>query len=295
MGSSEFRCSSNTGGILVTDSKTNHAPEAFDRSLRVEVNEPVSTFMQARDDDRDELIYTVVATPKLGAINVTNTANGAFTYVSSEVGLDSFSFKASDGQYDSNIATVYIRITEIQVKWESAVQNALRALHDNANYKGPDCVLMPYSRVLMRGQVGDNAVDFEQATPLCTFSDPFNSSHLLTEVEDCRLLRSIDGGLTWFKLDMGSLLPRDCQGILIHFNAFVPGLIYVGINEKTDKTRLIRSLDGANYWHLISAQTYGHFEDLRSSGLDPSGRILLQARFSQFNTDFVGSDWPFGK
>ena len=295
LGSTEFYCSSRTGGTLVTDKKINHAPQAFDSSLRVEVNVPVSAFMQARDDGRDELIYTLVTSPKLGVVNVTNTASGAFTYVSSEVGSDSFSFKVNDGQLDSNIATVSIQIAEMQVKWQSTEQNPLSAVLDDANYTGSDCVIMPYPNVLMREQVSDDEVEFEAATPLCAVADPLDSSHLLAEVDGCRLLQSIDAGLTWFKLDTGALLPDDCQGVLIHFNVFVPGLIYVGINEKNTNTRLIRSSDGTNHWQMIGAQAYGHFDELRSTGLDPSGRILLRARFSRFNTLFVGADWPFGK
>ena len=293
LGSTEFRCSSRSGDNFATDSKVNHAPKAFHSSLRVEVNEPVSAFMQARDDDRDELIYTLVTSPKLGVINVTNTANGAFTYVSSTAGSDSFLFRVNDGQFESNIATVSIQITEMQLRWQSVEQKSLSAFQDDA-IKSSGCVLMPYPNLLMRGHVGDE-VEFETTTPLCAVSDPLDNNHLLAEVEGCRLLQSIDGGITWFNIDVGSLLPEDCQGVLIHFNPFVPGLIYVAINEKANNARLIRSLDGANHWHMISVPVNGHFETLRSTGLDPSGRILLQARFSRFNTPFVGADWPFGK
>ncbi|WP_198295061.1 Ig-like domain-containing protein [endosymbiont of Ridgeia piscesae] len=70
--------------------------------------------LQASDADGDRLLYTLVAEPAKGALSL-DGATGEFSYTPAAHanGDDSFSFKVSDGQFDSEIAQVEIHINSI--------------------------------------------------------------------------------------------------------------------------------------------------------------------------------------
>ncbi len=287
-GASVFYCSSGSGTGLIVKSgvSSNHAPVATDSSLTSQVNAPVSGFMQASDADDDDLIFSVVLTPTLGVVNVTNTATGAFSYVSSATGSDSFSFKANDGKADSNVATVSIEVTDVQLSWQPADQADSRARSDGS----PDAVSNPMPRC-----PSAEAVHGMAAMPLYPVSDPFDCAHLMLETAGPKLLRSTDGGLSWMESEINALLSDQVRDVLIHFNLFVPGLVYVAINEPGRKqARLARSRDGGVHWQVVGMSPAGHFERLRSSGLDETGCIKLRALFSHYESEFITLDCPFG-
>lgn len=108
-GSAVIKCSSGDGDNLLRPPGANRAPIADDSSASAVVNQVTSGFMQARDDDGDNLTYTIVTSPRLGSVTH-NSSSGAYLYTGSSVGDDSFSFRANDGSADSNIATVRITI-----------------------------------------------------------------------------------------------------------------------------------------------------------------------------------------
>lgn len=68
--------------------------------------------LAAADADNDQLTYIIVDEPSNGDLsgigpNVVYTPDPGF------VGVDSFTFKVNDGEYDSNIATVTITVLSI--------------------------------------------------------------------------------------------------------------------------------------------------------------------------------------
>ncbi len=97
--------------VSITVTAVNDAPEAYAQSLTVFQGVPLSIKLSATDVEGDVLTYTVVALPAHGTL--TGTAPD-LTYTSNAdyVGTDSFTFKASDGNGDSNIATVTITVVE---------------------------------------------------------------------------------------------------------------------------------------------------------------------------------------
>lgn len=117
-GSTVVHCSSGSGDSLLLPGNPNRAPIAEDSSIVAVVDELTSGFMQARDDDGDELTYSIVAGPRLGSVTH-NGSTGAFLYIGNSPGNDSYSFRANDGKADSNTATVSITIVAAAQKQQT--------------------------------------------------------------------------------------------------------------------------------------------------------------------------------
>ncbi|MBW2122995.1 MAG: cadherin-like domain-containing protein [Deltaproteobacteria bacterium] len=91
----------------------NRAPVAGDLDLTAVENTTVMGTLRATDPDGDPLNYRLVDPPSLGQATVTDTGTGTFTYTPDPgvIGRDSFTFKADDGEMDSNLAIVSVTIT----------------------------------------------------------------------------------------------------------------------------------------------------------------------------------------
>jgi exo-beta-1,3-glucanase (GH17 family) len=87
----------------------NNVPVADDHSLSTSFRTPVNITLAATDADGDDLTYTIELQPSNGTLSgtppdVTYTPNAGFS------GQDEFTFKANDGDLDSNLATVTITV-----------------------------------------------------------------------------------------------------------------------------------------------------------------------------------------
>ena len=102
---------------------------------------------QASDIETDALTVTVQPAPAHGAL--TQNADGSFTYTPNVNwnGTDSFTFKTSDGELESNIATVTLTV--------AAVNDAPTA---------GDQVLTISEDTLLTGNLLANAADIDSAT-----------------------------------------------------------------------------------------------------------------------------------
>ncbi|PXA04418.1 hypothetical protein DDZ13_07760 [Coraliomargarita sinensis] len=90
----------------------NNAPVADDQSVSTDEDTSVAVTLTATDVDGDPLTYAVVTGPANGTLtgtapDLTYAPNGHYN------GSDSFTFKASDGTVDSNIATVSITVNAV--------------------------------------------------------------------------------------------------------------------------------------------------------------------------------------
>jgi VCBS repeat-containing protein len=101
-----------------TVTQVNHAPMAVSDSFSVDEDGVLSivapgVFGNDWDDDGDTLAATLVSGPAYGVLNL--NADGSFTYTPSANyhGSDSFRYKASDGQAESNIALVSITVNAV--------------------------------------------------------------------------------------------------------------------------------------------------------------------------------------
>ena len=96
--------------VGVAPAAANVAPIAFDTSETTRHDVPLDIFLDASDDDFDDLTYAVVSGPSHGILSdcsggdCTYTPNGGYT------GPDAFTWKANDGLADSNVATFSISV-----------------------------------------------------------------------------------------------------------------------------------------------------------------------------------------
>jgi len=98
------------GGSSSTTPDTNTAPVASDASVSTYPGDTATGTLQATDADGDPLTFSIVSQGTKGVASVTDANTGAYSYAPSAgaIGTDSFTFKANDGELDSNIATVTI-------------------------------------------------------------------------------------------------------------------------------------------------------------------------------------------
>ncbi|GEM_PF-1676346 len=96
--------------ISITD--VNEAPVANNQSVTTDEDTAVAITLTGSDVDSDPLTFTVVDSPLHGTLT---GAAPALTYTpdANYNGPDSFTFKASDGALDSNIATVSITVNAV--------------------------------------------------------------------------------------------------------------------------------------------------------------------------------------
>jgi VCBS repeat-containing protein len=103
---------SNTATVTITVGAVNDAPVAQDLSATTDEDTPLGITLTATDIDGDPLTYTVVSGPTHGALSGT-APNLTYTPDANWNGTDSFTYQASDGALDSNIATVTITVNPV--------------------------------------------------------------------------------------------------------------------------------------------------------------------------------------
>ena len=109
---SDGKLSSNVATISITINHVNRAPIATNGTLTLNENTSAVATLTASDADNDLLFFSIVGQPSKGSVSITNSATGAYKYVSNagQSGNDTFTFKVNDGALNSNIATVAINI-----------------------------------------------------------------------------------------------------------------------------------------------------------------------------------------
>jgi VCBS repeat-containing protein len=91
------------------------APVAQDGLLTTAEDTPGTGTLQASDPTGAPLTFSLVSNGAIGTAAITNTTTGAFTYTPAPnaSGLDTFTFRATNGTADSNVATVVVTITPV--------------------------------------------------------------------------------------------------------------------------------------------------------------------------------------
>jgi hypothetical protein len=107
---SEYDENNNWTAVPITIEEPNEPPTAVDTSYDTAEDTPLVQAFPADDVDEDPLTFTVLSGPFNGTLTI---AGDTFTYTPNPNfnGADSFTFKANDGELDSDIATVSITIT----------------------------------------------------------------------------------------------------------------------------------------------------------------------------------------
>ena len=90
---------------------TNQAPLAYNQSESTLHDQPLFSMVSADDLDFDPLMFSLAFGPANGALDFDSDGNFSFTPNPGFTGSDGFTWWASDGVDDSNLATVYIDVS----------------------------------------------------------------------------------------------------------------------------------------------------------------------------------------
>ncbi len=90
----------------------NLPPVANDQAVITAEDTPVDITLGASDVNGDDLSWTIVDQPDRGALSGT-APNLTYTPDDDVYGVDSFTFKVNDGEFDSNVSTVSITVTPV--------------------------------------------------------------------------------------------------------------------------------------------------------------------------------------
>jgi len=106
----------NTGRVRVeiVRAARDRRPVASNLQIEHARGTPFSGQLIASDDDGDDLTFSLVSEPRWGSVTI-DPETGAFVYTPSASGrgkMDNFTFQVSDGDSDSNVATVHIDMTD---------------------------------------------------------------------------------------------------------------------------------------------------------------------------------------
>jgi gliding motility-associated-like protein len=103
---------SNIATISINVTAVNDAPVASDLSVTTPEDTPVLITMVGTDVDNTSLTYTIISSPTNGTLTGSG-ASRTYTPAANYNGSDSFTYRVSDGQLQSNIATVSITVTPV--------------------------------------------------------------------------------------------------------------------------------------------------------------------------------------
>jgi len=100
--------------IYVVDGEK-HAPIAHDGSLITDEDTPAGGWLIAEDEDNDDLTYSIIASGARGNAFLIDDTTGEFAYIPNPDtnGPDTVTFRVTDGQYNSNTASVSVTITPV--------------------------------------------------------------------------------------------------------------------------------------------------------------------------------------
>jgi len=102
--------------VLVSTTATaqNQAPEAFDQTVVINVNTDRQVLLDARDDGQgpDSLSADVVTGPQNGTVTREGNLRQRYRPNAGFSGVDTFTWRATDGEFVSNLATVTMIVNE---------------------------------------------------------------------------------------------------------------------------------------------------------------------------------------
>ncbi len=155
--------------------QSNDPPEALNQNITFNEDNSVSITLSATDLDGDSLTYSIVSQPSQGAISGT-LPNITYTPDANYNGEDSFTFKANDGEADSNTATVSLTINPVN---DAPILNSIgiKSINENntltftISAEDPDNDALYYST-----QNSPNGASFNTTTRTFTWTPTFQQS-----------------------------------------------------------------------------------------------------------------------
>jgi hypothetical protein len=85
-------------------------PVAYNSNATINEDTPVEITLNATDPDGDTMTYSIGSGPLYGTLGTITGNKVVYIPDANYTGVDSFSFRANDGNWDSNTATVTIRV-----------------------------------------------------------------------------------------------------------------------------------------------------------------------------------------
>lgn len=101
------------GTVTIEVVQVNDAPVADDLDFSLDEDDPLDGRLTASDVDADALRYQVVTNPGHGTVLVSDAGDFRYEPNADYHGGDSFSYRATDGSLDSNVATVDLTIAPV--------------------------------------------------------------------------------------------------------------------------------------------------------------------------------------
>jgi hypothetical protein len=152
IGKGSYKVVARGHGVLTVSASTNfevtvpnNPPVADSQSFNIAPKKEVEIVLKGSDPDGDAITFSIVDQPQHGTINGFETTSGSLTFVSvaDYEGNDRFTFKVNDGQQDSFLAEVSIRILgsdsgptmedmEVQVMEDTKSDILLRATDEDS-------------------------------------------------------------------------------------------------------------------------------------------------------------------
>ena len=104
---------SNISAVTLTVNHVNQAPVTTNATVVGNENTTITGLVPATDVDADPLTFSKMSSPVHGTLTL--NSNGSYSYVPATnfYGTDSFTFKANDGQLDSNVATLTFTVQHL--------------------------------------------------------------------------------------------------------------------------------------------------------------------------------------
>jgi Ca2+-binding RTX toxin-like protein len=99
---------SNTSTAMITINAVNDAPTVDDMNdLSITINQSMDVILAGLDVENDNLTFSIVDNPNRGTVSISGNVAHFFA---TNLGADTFTYKANDGMADSNKATVFIEV-----------------------------------------------------------------------------------------------------------------------------------------------------------------------------------------
>ncbi|MDB4683970.1 Ig-like domain-containing protein [bacterium] len=133
---------SNTATVKITVNGVNDKPEVANQSVDVDEDGSVSIKLSGSDEEGDTLSFTVLSQPKNGTLTEWLGGNLTYSPKANFNGEDSFTYKANDGEADSNTATVAIKIIKKDV---DPISPVLSIKLSKASYKSDEKISISFS------------------------------------------------------------------------------------------------------------------------------------------------------
>jgi hypothetical protein len=204
-GGTVIKCSSDPGNL----GPGGDPPVAADAFYTVAVTGTVTGFMKATDPNGRPLTYSIVAGPGQGSLQGVNLTTGQFTYAPRTIGVDSFSFRASNGLQVSNAAVVTVQIFETPTSIAADKPSGALQVADDPMMPGAVLVLWDDGHGTLQRVYRGQAVPAQTlATGVMIFAvNAVKPGTIMASVHGGKVLASTDGGYRWHE---GAVFSTPC-------------------------------------------------------------------------------------